>query len=71
MKNVTKEMETIKKDIKINPLMTFLNGMKTGTKVFQHFLSISNLTQILDGKYMLSTTSFIYVHINLFIYIYR
>lgn len=32
-------------------LMGFLANMKSGTKVFQHFLSKSNLSQILDGKW--------------------
>lgn len=30
--------------------------MKSGTKVFQHFLSNSNLSQILDGMYDLNPT---------------
>lgn len=50
MKNVTKE-EQSRKDLRPSPLMTFLVGMKSGTKVFQHFLTKSNLTQILDGWY--------------------
>lgn len=50
MKNVTKEeLAQPRKDVRHSPLMTFLAGMKSGTKVFQHFLTKSNLTQILDG----------------------
>lgn len=50
MKNATKEeMLQPRKDLRPSPLMTFLAGMKSGTKVFQNFLTKSNLTQILDG----------------------
>lgn len=31
-------------------LMNFLTEMKSGTKVFQHFLAKSNLSQIVEGK---------------------
>lgn len=51
MKNVTKHDNTPIKENKISHLMNFLSGMKSGTKVFQHFLSKSNLTQILDGNF--------------------
>ncbi|XP_073827093.1 uncharacterized protein [Musca autumnalis] len=40
--------EPILKESKASPLMSFLGSMKSGTKVFQHFLSKSNLTQIMD-----------------------
>ncbi|XP_037815068.1 uncharacterized protein LOC119605823 [Lucilia sericata] len=44
--------EPILKESKASPLMSFLGSMKSGTKVFQHFLSKSNLTQIMDdGSY--------------------
>lgn len=53
MKNATKEeMLQPRKDLRPSPLMTFLAGMKSGTKVFQNFLTKSNLTQILDGMFM-------------------
>uniref|UniRef100_A0A1A9VH77 FAS1 domain-containing protein n=1 Tax=Glossina austeni TaxID=7395 RepID=A0A1A9VH77_GLOAU len=42
------KIEPILKESKASPLMSFLGSMKTGTKVFQHFLSKSNLTQIMD-----------------------
>lgn len=38
------------KDTKLGPLMTFLSSMKSGTKVFQHFLSKSNLTQTMEKQ---------------------
>jgi hypothetical protein len=52
MKNSTKVMDgSSMKDSKgISHLMSFLASMKTGTKVFQHFLSKSNLSQLPDGK---------------------
>lgn len=57
MKNVTKEeLAQPRKDLRHSPLMTFLAGMKSGTKVFQHFLTKSNLTQILDGNSKKNTT---------------
>lgn len=40
--------EPILKEMKSSPLMSFLSSMKTGTKVFQHFLSKSNLTHVMD-----------------------
>lgn len=50
MKNVTKEEQLQpRKEPKSSPLLTFLAGMKSGTKVFQHFLTKSNLTQVLEG----------------------
>lgn len=53
MKNATKEeMLQPRKDLRPSPLMTFLAGMKSGTKVFQNFLTKSNLTQILDGMFL-------------------
>lgn len=42
------KVEPVIKESKASPLMSFLAGMKTGTKVFQHFLSKSNLTHIMD-----------------------
>lgn len=50
-KNATKEeMLTTKIEQKQNSLNVFLANMKTGTKVFQHFLSKSNLSHLVDGK---------------------
>lgn len=34
-------------------LWNFLNDMKSGTKVFQHFLAKSNLSQIVEGELIL------------------
>ena len=53
MKNATTKHEpNPAKDTKVSPLMTFLTSMKSGTKVFQHFLAKSNLTQVMDeGHY--------------------
>ncbi|XP_036341598.1 uncharacterized protein LOC118750952, partial [Rhagoletis pomonella] len=55
MRNATSmhtKIEPILKESKSSPLMSFLNSMKSGTKVFQHFLSKSNLTHIMDdGSY--------------------
>ncbi|XP_067623187.1 uncharacterized protein [Eurosta solidaginis] len=55
MRNITTthtKIEPILKESRSSPLMSFLNSMKSGTKVFQHFLSKSNLTQIMDdGTY--------------------
>lgn len=50
-KNATKE-ESIptKHEPKLNALLTFLMNMKTGTKVFQHFFSKSNMSHWLDGE---------------------
>uniref|UniRef100_A0A1B0CV68 Putative rap1-gtpase-activating protein rap1gap n=1 Tax=Lutzomyia longipalpis TaxID=7200 RepID=A0A1B0CV68_LUTLO len=48
MKNTTKHEAMVAKDSKISSLMNFLSGMKTGTKVFQHFLSKSNLSYYLN-----------------------
>lgn len=49
-KNATKEEQIQpRKEPKHSALMTFLAGMKSGTKVFQHFLAKSNLSQILEG----------------------
>ena len=50
MKNAPKS-DTPAKENKISHLMNFLAGMKTGTKVFQHFLSKSNLSQVLEGQF--------------------
>ncbi|XP_055916898.1 uncharacterized protein LOC129949455 [Eupeodes corollae] len=51
-RNATTKNEPVPKESKSSPLMSFLISMKTGTKVFQHFLSKSNLTQIMDeGPY--------------------
>lgn len=41
-------MDPLPKESKHSPLVNFLSTMKTGTKVFQHFLLKSNLTQIMD-----------------------
>lgn len=50
-KNATKEeMGQDKQSAKMNALSTFLMGMRTGTKVFQHFLSKSNLSHLIDGN---------------------
>ncbi|XP_037957163.1 uncharacterized protein LOC119687063 [Teleopsis dalmanni] len=55
MRNATNthtKNEPILKESKASPLMLFLSNMKSGTKVFQHFLSKSNLTQVMDdGPY--------------------
>lgn len=52
MKNATKEEITNPRtrNNKQNVLMNFLTGMKSGTKVFQHFLTKSNLSQQLSGN---------------------
>lgn len=51
MKNATKEeqLRQNRREQRPSALLTFLAGMKSGTKVFQHFLTKSNLTQELDG----------------------
>lgn len=49
MKDVNKS-DTPAKEGKVNYLMNYLASMKSGTKVFQHFLAKSNLSQILEGK---------------------
>lgn len=52
-KNATKEEQIQpRKDQKHSALMVFLAGMKSGTKVFQHFLAKSNLTQALEGNFI-------------------
>ncbi|GAB0093513.1 uncharacterized protein DMENIID0001_086630 [Sergentomyia squamirostris] len=51
MKNTTKHEAMVAKDNKLSPLMTFLANMKTGTKVFQHFLSKSNISHYLNDVY--------------------
>ncbi|TDG43912.1 hypothetical protein AWZ03_009662 [Drosophila navojoa] len=48
--NAHAKVEPIIKESKASPLMSFLANMKTGTKVFQHFLSKSNLTRIMDDN---------------------
>uniref|UniRef100_A0A1Q3FNA5 Putative conserved secreted protein n=1 Tax=Culex tarsalis TaxID=7177 RepID=A0A1Q3FNA5_CULTA len=50
MKNATKELAAIKENRIGQHLMNFLASMKSGTKVFQHFLSSSNLSQLLDDS---------------------
>lgn len=78
MKNVTKDeqAQSLRKDVRQNALLTFLAGMKSGTKVFQHFLTKSNLTQVLDGKRLLLTGKrkrsviFIFVRYNLYLYVF-
>ncbi|CAO1359399.1 unnamed protein product [Diamesa hyperborea] len=47
MKDVNKS-DTPAKEGKVNHLMNYLASMKSGTKVFQHFLAKSNLSQILE-----------------------
>lgn len=50
-KNATKEEALPSKyELKQNALINFLMNMKTGTKVFQHFLLKSNLSHLVDGK---------------------
>ncbi|XP_031629515.1 uncharacterized protein LOC116344847 [Contarinia nasturtii] len=50
-KNATKEeVLPSKYELKQNALVTFLMNMKTGTKVFQHFLMKSNLSHLVDEK---------------------
>lgn len=50
-KNVTKEEALPSKyELKQNALVNFLMNMKTGTKVFQHFLMKTNLSHLVDGK---------------------
>lgn len=39
------------KEAKLNYLQNYLASMKSGTKVFQHFLANSNLSQILEGEF--------------------
>ncbi|SPP79988.1 Hypothetical predicted protein [Drosophila guanche] len=48
--NAHAKVEPIIKESKASPLMSFLANMKTGTKVFQHFLSKSNLTRTMDDN---------------------
>lgn len=50
MKNATKELAAVKENRIGQHLMNFLASMKSGTKVFQHFLSSSNLSQLLDDS---------------------
>jgi hypothetical protein len=38
------------KENKLSYLQSYLSSMKSGTKVFSHFLANSNLSQIFDGK---------------------
>lgn len=60
MKNATKEEQLQpRKENKSSPLLTFLAGMKSGTKVFQHFLTKSNLTQVLEGRLIILLVVFI------------
>lgn len=50
-KNATKEeVLPSKYELKQNALVTFLMNMKTGTKVFQHFLMKTNLSHLVDGE---------------------
>ena len=54
-KNATKEeVLPSKYELKQNALVTFLMNMKTGTKVFQHFLMKTNLSHLVDGTNSLS-----------------
>lgn len=53
--------ETVRKE---HYLANFLADMKTGTKVFQHFLSKSNLSDIVEGK---QSPLFLYPHQHLLI----
>ncbi|XP_052868238.1 uncharacterized protein LOC128274170 [Anopheles cruzii] len=50
MKNSTKEVANNKENHIGQHLMNFLVGMKSGTKVFQHFFSSSNLSQLVDDS---------------------
>ncbi|XP_058450972.1 uncharacterized protein LOC131430227 [Malaya genurostris] len=50
MKNATKELAAIKENRIGQHLMNFLSSLKSGAKVFQHFLSNSNLSQLLDDS---------------------
>ncbi|XP_052893600.1 uncharacterized protein LOC128301257 [Anopheles moucheti] len=50
MKNATKELASSKENKIGQHLMNFLAGMKSGTKVFQHFLSSSNLSNLMDDS---------------------
>lgn len=50
-KNATKEeVLPSKYELKQNALVSFLMNMKTGTKVFQHFLMKTNLSHLVDGE---------------------
>lgn len=50
-KNATKEeVLPSKYELKQNALVNFLMNMKTGTKVFQHFVMKTNLSHLVDGK---------------------
>lgn len=50
-KNATKEeVLPSKYELKQNALVNFLMNMKTGTKVFQHFLMKTNLSHLVDGE---------------------
>ncbi|XP_055596008.1 uncharacterized protein LOC129746396 [Uranotaenia lowii] len=58
MKNATKEQAASKENRIGQHLMNFLASMKSGTKVFQHFLSASNLSQLMDdSSYMVMIPS--------------
>ncbi|XP_050088342.1 uncharacterized protein LOC126572773 [Anopheles aquasalis] len=50
MKNVTKELASNRENRIGQHLTNFLAGMKSGTKVFQHFFSSSNLSQLIDDS---------------------
>lgn len=50
MKNITKELASNRENRIGQHLTNFLAGMKSGTKVFQHFFSSSNLSQLIDDS---------------------
>lgn len=61
-KNATKEeVLPSKYELKQNALVTFLMNMKTGTKVFQHFLMKTNLSHLIDGKWLIQTDAFVFL----------
>ncbi|ETN59663.1 hypothetical protein AND_008736 [Anopheles darlingi] len=50
MKNITKELASNRENRIGQHVTNFLAGMKSGTKVFQHFFSSSNLSQLIDDS---------------------
>ena len=55
MQKEVNKSDASSKGNKVGLLQNYLSTMKSGTKVFQHFLSSSNLSQILEGKTPLNT----------------
>lgn len=51
------------KDIKLNYLQNYLSSMKSGTKVFSHFLTNSNLSQIFEGKIAIFAVEFVMISV--------